>query len=340
MNILMLVNKATRISPQQSTALLLFRAVDRGHTVYVAGVDELEVLPSGEPAALARVAESPSSLDRAERMAALRKAPRQRVEVGQLDAILIRTNPGRDQGRANLHETALSICRIARDHGVVVLSDPDGLSRAATKLYVSRLPAHVRPATLVSRDPDRLEAFVRAQPGRTILKPLAGTQGTDVFRVEPDDDANLRQIIDVLVRQGYAMAQEWVPDATRGDVRLIVLQGELLEIDGQVAAVRRVPAAGEIRSNVHRGGSPARAEREQAWADVVEAIRPHLLADGLFLAGLDLIGGRVVEVNVFSPGGLDDAEAFSGRAFSTAIIAAIEGEVRRQRSVSGRDDIP
>ncbi len=331
MRILFLVNKATRVSAGQSTALLLLRAAARGHEVFVCGVEDLEVLPSGAPGAMARRVPLPGTRDRVGWMAALRGVAVAPLDFAGLDLIFIRTNPGRDAARASLHETALGICRIARDQGVVVLSDPDGLTRAATKLYVSRLPAHIRPATLVSRDAARIEAFVRSQPGRTILKPLSGTQGTDVFRVEPDGDANLRQIIDVLVRQGYAMAQEWVPDATRGDVRLIVLQGELLEIEGEVAAVRRVPAEGEIRSNVHRGGSPERAEREQAWADVVEAIRPHLLADGLFLAGLDLIGDLVVEVNVFSPGGLDDAEAFSGVAFASAILDAVESEVRRKR---------
>ena len=334
MRILFLVNKATRVAPTQSTALLLMRAAARGHEVFVSGVDELEVLPTGAPGAVARRVPVAGARDRSAWMSALRGARAEPLDFDGLDLIFIRTNPGRDAKRASLHETALGICRIARDRGVVVLSDPDGLTRAATKLYVSRLPAHIRPATLVSRDAARIEAFVRAQPGRTILKPLSGTQGTDVFRVEPEGDANLRQIIEVLVRQGYAMAQEWVPDATRGDVRLIVLQGELLEIDGQVAAVRRVPAEGEIRSNVHRGGSPARAERERVWADVVDAIRPHLLADGLFLAGLDLIGELVVEVNVFSPGGLDDAEAFSGVSFASAILDAVEVEVARQQAAA------
>ncbi len=102
---------------------------------------------------------------------------------------------------------------------------------------------------------------------------------------------------DTLIAQGY------LPDAVEGDVRLFVMNGRPLEKDGSYAAFRRVPAKGDIRSNISAAGTAATVKVTPKILEVAEIVRPKLVADGMFLVGLDIVGDRILEINVFTPGG-------------------------------------
>jgi glutathione synthase len=95
-----------------------------------------------------------------------------------------------------------------------------------------------------------------------------------------------------------------LPEAKAGDVRLFVMNGKPLERDGNYAAFRRVPAKGEVRSNIHVAGTAERVEVTKTMLSVAEMVRPKLVQDGMFLVGLDIVGNKLLEINVFTPGGL------------------------------------
>jgi glutathione synthase len=255
-------------------------------------------------------------------MGAIAQSIPQAVPLGEIDLLFIRTNPARDQSRAALHQLALGLARRCQDQGVCVINQPDGLLRAASKLYSLELPEFTRPATLVSQDRQDILSFIRELPGPAVLKPLQGTRGNDVFFVSVVQEPNLNQIMDVILRQGPVMVQACLPSAALGDTRVLVFQGQLLEIEGQAAAIHRVPAKGDFRSNLHAGGQAQPARITEGMRQVVAAIGPKLVADGLDLVGLDFIDDQLLEVNVFSTGGLRDAERFTGMDFSDRIIAA------------------
>jgi glutathione synthase len=177
---------------------------------------------------------------------------------------------------------------------------------------------------VVTADPQVLLDFIDLTPGRAVLKPLDGTHGRDVFLVDRDHRANTRQIIDVLLREGYAVAQAFVETDRPGDTRVIVVDGRVLEVDGAPAVVRRVPGGSDFRSNVHAGGAPAAGTLTAAMRAAVAAIGPQLRADGLFLTGLDFVGDQIVEVNVSAVGGLADAERFAGAPFTARLVEALE----------------
>lgn len=238
------------------------------------------------------------------------------LEAG--DRVLIRTNPARAEVGQD-HGLALELLALAQEQGVTVMNDPRALARASTKLYLSTLPAHLRPRTLVSRNRTLLRRFVKEAPGRTVVKPVSGTRGSDVFLLRPDAE-NLPQILDVVCRRGLAVAQDFVPEAVDGDTRVVVLGGRVLERGGRVCAVRRVPPAHDFRSNVAIGGSPTPADLSDAVRAVAEEAAAHLLADGIHLAGLDIIGTRIVEANVFATGGLPDAILHTGEDFFASVI--------------------
>lgn len=327
MEILIVVNDVAGIHPDQTTALFLHEIARRGWRVHVASVSGLMMMPDDRILAVA--AEVSVGTDAAQTVAFAARAPRTTVDLTAIDATWIRTNPARDVASATMHETALQLLSIVVDRGGLVLNDPIGLMRASSKLYLQAVPPAFRPRTLVSRDAESLRAFVHEAPGRCVLKPLKGTRGEDVFFVDPADARNLSQIIDVLTRQGVAMAQDFVPEATRGDTRLLLLDGEPLQVDGQIAAVRRAPGIGELRSNVAQGGTAMPADDLAATLAVGRAVGERLRADGLWLVGLDIIGGKAVEVNVYSPGGLLDANRFGGVDFVEVVVDALAARARQ-----------
>ncbi|MCA9526909.1 MAG: hypothetical protein KC549_11515 [Myxococcales bacterium] len=321
MRLTVLVNELAGVKADQTTWLLVCAMLDRGHEVAVGGVADLELSPDDRvrlrAARLTAPAPSP-----AEALATLLASPPTSVDLFEEAGVLVRTNPGRDP-RTWVHHTALDLLRLVRDAGVGVLNDPDGLARARSKLYLSCLPREVHPRTLVTADKRALRAFIEAAPGPVVLKPLVGSRGQDVFKVQRGSE-NLGQIVDVLCRDAFAMAQDFVPEAVDGDTRVILVEGDILMVDGQAAAVRRVPGQGEFRSNVFQGGHAEAGGLTPTMARITAAIGPRLRADGLFLVGMDLIGDRIVELNVFSPGGMGDANGFAGVDFIAPVVAAME----------------
>ena len=321
MNIGFLVNERTELGAEQTTTLMMAAAARRRHRVFVFGVADLSLDSGGRVLASGCVIDEGAPKDLVEQV---RIAPSVSSALQDHDLTIVRTNPGRDEARLSLHLACLRMLERAVEEGVPVVNGPRGLWRALTKLSLFELPAELRPRTLVTRDIGSIQEFVE-QHGRTVIKPLDGTRGRDVFVLEADrPKSNTRQIVDVILRQGYAVLQEFVPGAERGDVRVTVAGGEVLEVDGHPAAVARVPGRDDFRSNLHAGGSAGPAILTDAMRDAVTQIAPMLEREGLFHVGVDFVGNRILELNVFSPGGLHPSERLYGVDFSSAIIEALE----------------
>lgn len=318
-NITVLVNDPCDIQQSQTTAMLIGAAVRQGHHVGVMGVGDLSCHSDGSTWAKIRSVNNKGE-DLGQLVKALAEAQPKSICLDQTDVILIRTNPARARDRAPMHNTALSLVRHCQGRGVRVINQPDGLIRAATKLYLLELPEFTRPQTLVSQDRQEISTFIQTLEGPAVLKPLQGTRGSDVFKVNSVQDQNLNQIMDVILRQGFVMVQGCIPGAEAGDTRVVVFNGEILELNGKAAAIQRVPKKGDFRSNLHAGGQAQPATITDAMREVVTAIGPKLMNDGLSIVGLDFIGSQLIEINVFSTGGLRDAERFTGKSFADHII--------------------
>ena len=122
----------------------------------------------------------------------------------------------------------------------------------------------MRPRTCISRNPEDIKQFVAEQDGQAVIKPLQGSGGASVFLVREDDGANMNQMIDAVMRDGYCIAQEYLPAAQEGDVRLFVMNGRPLQKEGKYAAFRRVNKTGDMRSNMHSGGESEAVPRSTA----------------------------------------------------------------------------
>ncbi len=239
--------------------------------------------------------------------------PPRDVRLADVSAVLIRKDPPFDA--EYMYMTQL----LERARGrTLLMNDPRGLRDANEKLYALHFSAFT-PRTLVTADRDRILAFMAEVGGAAVVKPLDGAGGAGVMKIATSDRNN-RAIIDMLTAEGrrFAMVQEYLPAVRDGDKRVLLLEGKVL------GAINRVPREDDLRSNIHVGGRVepcAVTPEEQA---LVAAIAPRLLADGLVFVGLDVIGGKLTEVNVTSPTGIQELSRHLGRDVAGDVIEWIE----------------
>ena len=213
--------------------------------------------------------------------------------------------------------------QMLKARGVTVVNDPKALIRAESKLYLEEFPEKIRPRSLVTRDPKAIERFV-GEVGHCVVKPIYGAKGRNVFMIEDEGEANLAQISEAVLRDGYAIVQEFVDGGEDGDARIFLLDGQILERDGKLAAFRRQPDGNDPRANLSVGGHPLPLEIGDVERGVVEAMRDKLVADDMFFVGIDVIGGKVVEINAESPGGMQSVERLYQIDVCPTVIEALE----------------
>lgn len=258
------------------------------------------------------------------------------MDVREVDVLFLRNDPSLDaDGRPWAAHVGAMFGRLATARGTIVVNDPDGLALAQNKLYFQGFPRAVRPETLISKSIDEIRAFLDAHKEGVIMKPLQGSGGKNVFKIGSPDEANLNQIFEAVSGEGYLIAQNYLPAATEGDIRLFLMNGRPLERDGKYAAIRRVPAKGEVRSNIHASGTAEAVEITPEILAIAEMVRPKLVEDGMFLVGLDIVGDKILEINVFTPGGLSTMFDLYDADFSDSVIAALEDKVVQRDAYAG-----
>jgi glutathione synthase len=295
------------IEDQDTSFALMLEAQSRGHRVDHClqrhlHLDGGRLFATTRRATMQRVRERPIELGAAEE-----------VCLHDVDAILVRTDPPFD---SDYLWCTLMLDRVKTD--TLVVNDPHGLRQANEKLYACYFP-ELMPRTLVSGDKPRIKRFVTDVGGRAVIKPLGGAGGEGVMTLT-DGDLNLNAIIEATTHGGrrVAMAQEFLPAVHEGDKRILVLEGEPL------GAILRVPQRGDVRSNIHVGGSVVKTEISAAERAIVAALAPKLTEDGLFFVGIDVIGGKLTEINVTSPTGIQQMSRLDGVNYSERVIAWVE----------------
>jgi len=235
------------------------------------------------------------------------------VCLHDVDAVFVRTDPPFDD---NYLWCTLMLDRIKQD--TLVINDPHGLRQANEKLYACHFP-ELMPETLVTSHKPRIKDFVTRVGGQAVIKPLGGRGGEGVL-VLKNGDPNVNAIIEATTLEGRrpAMVQVFLPEVKTGDKRILLLDGELL------GAVLRVPSGDDIRSNLRVGGKAVKSELSDADRRIVEVLGPRLRQDGLWFVGIDVIGGKLTEVNVTSPTGIQAMQRLDQQPYCTRVIEWIE----------------
>ena len=233
-------------------------------------------------------------------------------DLADVDVVWLRQDPPFDM--AYITTTHL-LERLAGQ--TLVVNDPRAVRNAPEKLLVLDYP-DLTPPTAIARDIAVLREF-RARHGDVILKPLYGNGGAGVFRMTPAD-GNLSALHELFtgISREPLIIQKFLPAVSRGDKRVILVDGE------PIGAINRVPAEGETRSNMHVGGRPEKIALSDRDREICDRIGPFLRDNGLVFVGIDVIGDWLTEINVTSPTGLQELERFDGTNGAALIWDAID----------------
>ena len=209
----------------------------------------------------------------------------------RFDAVLMRQDPPFDFE----YIAATWLLERAHDSGVRVFNHPRAIRDHSEKIAITEFPQFIAP-TLVARQRRELEQFID-QWQDTILKPLDGMGGSQIFRVR-HDDPNRNVILETLTLDGQRtiMAQKYLPGITQGDKRILILGGEVIPY-----ALARIPRAGETRGNLAAGGKGVAMPLTPREKEIAQTLAPILWQRGLLIVGLDVIDGHLTEINVTSP---------------------------------------
>jgi glutathione synthase len=236
------------------------------------------------------------------------------TRLEQFDAVLMRKDPPFDM--EYVYSTYL--LELAEMRGARIVNRPRAIRDYNEKMAVARFTEFAAP-TLVARQAALIKAFLN-EHGDIILKPLDGMGGTSIFRVRLDDP-NVNVIIETLTRYGsqMVMAQRYIPEIIAGDKRVLVIGGKPVPF-----ALARVPQAGETRGNLAAGGTGIAQPLTARDRKIAEALGPQLVAAGLTLVGLDIIGDYLTEVNVTSPTCFQEIMQQTGFNVAGMMVDALE----------------
>lgn len=289
-----------------STFRIMEEAQARGHELFYYTPDKLtyqegRVTACGWPVTVQRVQGDHFTL-----------GEESEVNLADYDVVWLRQDPPFDMG----YITTTHILDMIQPDTLVV-NDPFWVRNYPEKLLVLNFP-DLTPPTMIARDLETLKDF-RARHGDVILKPLYGNGGAGVFKLRKDDSnlASLHEMFSGINNEPLIM-QKFLPDVSKGDKRVILVDGE------PVGAINRVPAEGETRSNMHVGGRPEKVELTDRDREICAAIGPLLREKGQVFVGIDVIGDWLTEINVTSPTGIQELERFDNVNITAKIWEAIE----------------
>lgn len=289
-----------------STFRIAEEAQARGHELFYYTPDRLvfregRVLATGWPIELRR-----------EKGNHVTKGEKATVDLADFDVVWLRQDPPFDMG----YITTTHILDLIHPDTLVV-NDPFWVRNYPEKLLVLKFP-DLTPPTMIARSLEDLKAF-KHEHGDIILKPLYGNGGAGVFRLDTND-RNLSSLHELFagINREPLIAQKFLPAVSKGDKRVILVDGE------PVGAINRVPAEGETRSNMHVGGRPEKVELTERDREICAKIGPLLKEKGQIFVGIDVIGDWLTEINVTSPTGIQELERFDGVNITAKIWEAIE----------------
>ena len=298
------------LKPQTDTTLLLgLEAMKRGYKIYYY-LPEALTFKNGEITAKARPVTFYKDSERYYNYEAF-----ETINLREVDVVLMRQDPPFNMS----YITATHILERLKPDTLVV-NDPFSVRNAPEKLFMFEFPEFV-PPTLITREVAEIELFL-GEHHDIVLKPLYGYAGQAVFRIK-QGDSNLSSLLEMFFgnSQEPIIAQRFIPEIKTMDKRVIV-------IDGKVSAVMgRVPASNDIRANMRVGGTGVKIQWSDRDVMIGEKIGAELVKKGIVLAGIDIIGDYLTEINVTCPTGLVKSNALYGLQQESLVWDAIEARL-------------
>ena len=314
-----------------STLRLIHEAFIRGHHVSITTPNNLTMRKSITSAFCKIIQKMDKMPATPQALYKRAKFKEQMLPMAGFDVIFMRDNPPINAMMLNFLDSV--------KNDAFIINDIQGLREANNKLYVAAFDDpknEIIPITHVSKNKEYLKRVIReSKDDKMILKPLDGMGGSGVIIIEKNATQNVNSLLDFYIsgqegKSNYVILQQFVEGAEKGDVRILMLNGE------PIGAMKRVPAEGDIRSNVHAGGTVEKHVLTKQEKLICKKIGPRLVADGLYFVGLDVINGKLIEVNVCSPGGITRINKLNKVKLQTKVIDFVEEVVRDKENKISR----
>lgn len=268
-------------------------------------------------------------LDRMEKVPATQKSfykkattREEMLPLAGFDVIFMRANPPLDPLMLNFLDSVKD--------DVFIVNSVQGIREANNKLYTAvfgDVHSNIIPTTHVSKNKKYLiEQIKESEADRMILKPLNGYGGSGVILIEKSAMTSINSLLDFYITNSdgtsnYVILQDYIEGADKGDVRILLLNGE------PIGAMKRVPGTDDHRSNISAGGTVEKHSLSKEEKALCKQIGPKLVKDGLYFVGIDVIGGKLVEVNVMSPGGITYMNKVYKTKVQNKVIDFVESKV-------------
>jgi len=304
---------------QDSTIRLVHECVKRGFDVAITYAKNLTIRDSityGYCRTFKEMETVSTSMTNFHRSAVFNNAMR---PLQEFDVIFMRDNPPIDP-------LVLNFLDSFKDD-TFIMNAIDGLREANNKIYTAAFhypDKELIPTTHVSKNIGYLiKTIEESDQDKMILKPLDGYGGKGVIVIEKSAMHNIKSLLDFYINKSkdesnYVILQDYIEGADKGDVRVLVLNGK------PIGALRRVPAKGDVRSNISAGGTVEKYKLTKADRHLCDEIGKKLVQDGIYFAGLDIIGGKLIEINVLSPGTITDINRLYGVKIQVKVIDYLE----------------
>lgn len=322
MHIGFMIAEWSELTPAKNSTILVIReCMRRGHKISILYPDLLTVRNNvvyGNLLRMKPMQKIPENIVQFHKKAEFETI---QTPLHSLDSLLIRKDPPIDATIFNFLDAIKNEC--------IIINDVDGIRKANNKLFTTTFndPSNsYLPITHVSKDKKFIRKMIDEMPGdKVILKPLVGSGGHGVIVLEKNAQSNINSILDFYIHgtgdSNYVIIQEYIEGAENGDVRVLMLNGKFL------GAYNRRPPEGDIRANIQIGGTAHKWTMTDSQMAVCRKIGPRLAADGLNFVGVDMIGDKILEVNVLNPGGISNINKLDKLKLENNVVDAIEEKV-------------
>ncbi len=312
LNFLIVMDDIHTINYKKDTTLaMLWAIVDRGHTARYCQIHDLWL----DNGALQIDSQSLKTLKDPARFYELGEKTTQ--PASEFDVILMRKDPPFDMQFLY----SLYLLEYAQRAGVLVVNNPESVRDCNEKLFATQFPELMTP-TIVTNKQTHIRDFIKTHQD-VIVKPLDGMGGMGIFRLTADSP-NIGSTLEMLTQLESlpVMAQKYLPEIKDGDKRILIVGGKPVDY-----CLARIPSQGETRGNLAAGGRGVAMPLSAQERQVAEQVAPVLLQKGLYFVGLDVIGGKVTEINVTSPTCVREIDDQCGTHIAEDFIAFIESHI-------------
>lgn len=324
MRVAFIIEDWANIEPLKSTTLAIIKeCMTRGHKVYILYTHDLTVrnnIVHGFAKLLKYEGKIPDSVN------SFYKKITYDIKLTALhafDCIMIRKDPPISPLVFNFLDSV--------KNETIIINDVDGIRKANNKLYTTTFhdPSNTfLPRTHVSGSKKYIKKIIEeSEEEKLILKPLDGSGGRGVIVLEKNAMSNINSLLDFYIDESgenYVILQEYIEGAENGDVRVIMLNGKA------IGAYHRKPAEGDHRANIQTGGSAHKYTLTDSQKKICSKIGKKLISDGIFFAGLDMIGDKILEVNVLNPGGITNINRLSKLKLHQNVVDFFEEKVHEK----------